>query len=120
MNLIKSKWRNYVYLQLQKFTNKKLGGSESRFLPQNCAKNYLHAFAISKIFAGIIRRTSVEMGEGGIGLEVGDEEEMGKKGKGRGGEGRGGEAVVACLTNFCSVEPPLQMLRPYTSCTSWC
>jgi hypothetical protein len=30
---------------------KKLGGSESRFLPQKCAKTRLHASAISKIFS---------------------------------------------------------------------
>jgi hypothetical protein len=76
--------RNYVYLQLQKFTDKKLGDSESSFLPLKCAKTHLHALAISKIFPGIIHRIPIKMGEGGIGREMWDEEGRGTKGKGRG------------------------------------
>jgi hypothetical protein len=91
---IKCEWRNYVYLQLQKFTDKTLGGSQSPFLPQKCAKTHLHAFAISKIFPGFIRRTPVKMAEGGMGREVGM-------------KGKGWEGEVACLTTYRSVVPPL-------------
>jgi hypothetical protein len=57
------------------------------FLPQNCAKSHLHAFAISKIFLGIIRRSGripVKMGRGGIGREVADEGGRRRKEKRRG------------------------------------
>jgi hypothetical protein len=62
---------------------KKLGGSESRFLPQKCARTRLHASAISKFFQGYIS-DPVKMGKGGMGWGLG----KGKERRGKEGEGR--------------------------------
>lgn len=74
---------------------KKLGSSESRFLPQKCAKNRPHASANSKNFPGLYPGPPLKWVRGGMGRGLG-KGRKGKERKRRGGEEGKGE--VACLT----------------------
>jgi hypothetical protein len=65
--------------------DKKLGGSESYFLPQKCSKTRLHASAISKNFLGLYPRSLLKWGRGGMERRLGKVKE--RKGEGeKGGE----------------------------------
>jgi hypothetical protein len=94
--------KNYINLKIH---GKKLGGSESCFLPQKCAKTRLHASAISKRFSTLIFWTPVKMEKGWDGTGFGEGKE--RKGDGEKGEGRKGMGGGSCLMTFRSVVPPL-------------
>jgi hypothetical protein len=77
-------------LKITKVHAPEIGGSESRYLLQKCAKSRLHASVISKIFPGLYPRTPAIMGMGWDGREVAREGE----GEGREWGGRRGSCVL--------------------------
>jgi hypothetical protein len=98
---MKSKWRNYVYLQLQKFTERNLVAQRNCFVPQKAQKStYMHLQFKKKILPAAIPPDPVKNERGGRRLEVK------REGKAKGKEG-GRDVEVVCPTTFRSVVLPL-------------